>query len=69
MEPKGFEMNQTKGTFLQNQIFLQFCRSSLAPDGYTIGYISKVVQKNVICLIKWKKGQNALVLQGCLMIC
>ena len=39
MEPKGFEMNQSKGTFLKNQNFLQICRSSLAPDGYTIGQV------------------------------
>ena len=40
MEPKGFEMNQSKGTFLKNQIFFsKICRSSLAPDGYTIGQV------------------------------
>ena len=26
MEPKGFEMNQSKGTFSKNQNFLQICR-------------------------------------------
>ena len=39
VEPKGFEMNQSKGKFLKNQNFLQICRSSLAPDGYTIGRV------------------------------
>ena len=38
-ETKGFEMNQTKGTYLKNQNFLQICRSTLAPDGYTIGQV------------------------------
>ena len=27
VEPKGFEMNQSKGTFLRNQNFLQICGS------------------------------------------
>ena len=39
VEPKGFEMNQSKGTFLKNQNFLQICRSSLAPNGFTIGEV------------------------------
>ena len=39
VEPKGFEMNESKGTFVKNQNFLQICRSSLAPDGYTIGQV------------------------------
>ena len=40
VEPKGFEMNQSKGTFLKNQFFFsKICRSSLAPDGYTIGQV------------------------------
>ena len=38
-ETKEFEMNQTKGTYLKNQNFLQICRSTLAPDGYTIGQV------------------------------
>ena len=67
MEPKGFEMNQTKGTFLQNQIFA-ILSEQLGPR-WLYHRLSKVVQKNDICLIKLKKGQNALVLQGCLMIC
>ena len=61
MEPKGFEMNQSKGTFLKNQNFSKFVAAgvSLAPDGYTRLYhrTSKVVQENDVCLIKWKKGQ------------
>ena len=36
VEPKGFEMNQSKGTFLKNQNFLQICRSSLAPGCFRV---------------------------------
>ena len=32
VESKGFQRNQTKGTFLQNQNFFQISPSSLAPD-------------------------------------
>ena len=40
VEPKGFEMNQSKGTFCRKHYnFLQICRSSLALDGYTIGQV------------------------------
>ena len=40
VEPKGFEMNQSKGTFCRKRYnFLQICRSSLALDGYTIGQV------------------------------
>ena len=70
VEPKGFEMNQSMGTFLRNQNFLQICgsRRELGPRRL-YHRTSKVVQENDMCLIKWKKGQNALVLQGYLMIC
>ena len=39
VEPKGFEKKESKGTFLKNQSFRQICRSSFAPDGYTIGQV------------------------------
>ena len=69
VEPKGFEMNQSKGTFLRNQNFLQICgsRPELGPRGL-YHRTSKVVQDNDLCLTKGKKGQNALVLQWYLMI-
>ena len=54
VEPKGFEMNQSKGTFLKIQNFLQICRSSLAQKAI-YHRPSKVVQENDICFIRWKK--------------
>ena len=70
VEPEGFEMNQSKGTFLRNQNFLQICGSRRVLGPRRLYHrISEVVQETDICLIKWKKGQNALVLQGYLMIC
>ena len=55
MEPKGFEMNQTKGTFLQNQNFFPILSEQLGPRRL-YHRLSKVVQDNDICLMKWKKG-------------